>query len=252
MRVMIALAGFLLLLPVPSVLAVCPTGSQSCSTTYRVDQTFFGSGGTDQNACSGSYCAKQTAGELGVGNTCGTSYCATAGFNTTDDPFLEFVVTGNNIDLGYLDTASVKTATGTFSVRAWESGGYVVRTESDPPTNTGPGAQQLTPINPAAASSPGTEQFGINLVKNTNFCGASCDLGADPQQIPDNTFSFGQADSGYDTANVFKYSKGDAVAHSPKSTSVTNYTVSYIFNISDVTPSGEYRFVHVLVATGTY
>lgn len=224
--------------------------TSSSSPNYRVDQTFFGSGG-ELNACSGSYCSKQTAGELTVGNVCSTSYCAQAGFNTTDDPFIEFVVTGNNIDLGYLDPASVKYATGTFNVRAWNSGGYVVRTESNPPVNPS-GGHQLTALATAAASSPGTEQFGINVVKNTNFCGSGCDLGADPAQVPDSTFSFGQAATGYNTPNQFKYVKSDIVALSTKSTSITAYTVSYIFNINNSTPSGQYTFTHVLVATGTY
>ncbi len=222
----------------------------SSSTNYKVDQTFFGSGG-ELNSCSSSYCSKQSAGELGVGNICSTSYCAQAGFNTNDDPFIEFVVTGNNIDLGYLDTSTVKTATGTFNVRAWNSGGYVVRTVSDPPTNTSGGAQ-LTPLASPTASSPGTEQFGINVVKNTNFCGVSCDLGADPSQVPDSTFSFGQAATGYNTANQFKYAKNDTIALSTKSTSITAYTISYIFNINNVTKSGQYTFVHNLVATATY
>lgn len=234
----------LLLVPAPVF------AQSSSSTNYRVDQTFFGSGG-ELNACSGSYCSKQTAGELSVGNVCSTSYCAQAGFNTTDDPFLEFVVTGNNIDLGYLDTTTVKTATGTFNVRAWNSGGYVVRTVSDPPTNP-QNNQQLTALSSPAASSPGTEQFGINLVKNTNFCGGGCDLGADPSQVPNSSFSFGVAATGYDTANQFKYAKNDIIAQSTKSTSITAYTVSYIFNINSGTASGKFVFNHILVATGTY
>lgn len=234
----------LLFLPVPAF------AQSSSSPNYRVDQTFFGSGG-ELNACSGSYCSKQTAGELTVGNVCSTSYCAQAGFNTTDDPFIEFVVTGSNIDLGNLDTAAVKYATGTFNVRAWNSGGYVVRSESNPPTNPS-GGHQITPLASPTASAPGTEQFGINVVKNTGFCGSGCDLGADPSQVPDSTFSFGQAATGYNTANQFKYVKGDIIALSTKSTSITAYTVSYIFNITTATPSGQYTFIHTLVATGTY
>jgi hypothetical protein len=215
----------------------------SSSTNYSVEQTFFGTGG-ELNACSASYCAKQTAGELGVGNTASANYQAYAGFNTTDDPYLEFVVTGNNIDLNYLDTAIAKTATGTFAVRAWQSGGYAVQTQSDPPVNPS-GGHQLTPMATAGPSTPGTEQFGINLVANGGF-------GADPQQVPDATFSFGHAEPGYDVADVFKYAKGDIVARSNQSTSITVYTVSYIFNIDQFTPSGQYKFVHNLVATATY
>ena len=222
----------------------------SASTNYRVDQTFFGSGG-QLDANSTNYRAKQTAGELGVGNTASSNYQAYAGFNTTDEPFIEFFVTTSTINLGYLDTSSASTTTGQFYVRAWQADGYVVRTESDPPKNSS-GAHNLTPLSAGGTSSPGTEQFGINLIRNINFCGASCDLGADPVQIPDNTFSFGTATTGYNTSNNFRYNKGDIIARSLKSTSVTNYTISYLYNISTATPAGEYVLSQVLVATGTY
>jgi hypothetical protein len=238
---LVVLCAVVLLLPGAAL------ADSSSSANYRVDQTFFGSGG-ELNACSGQYCAKQTAGELGVGKTCSAGYCAQAGFNTTDDPFLEFVVTGANIDLGYLDTGSAKTANGTFVVRAWQAGGYVVRTEAEPPTNTSNPTKQINPLAAPTASSPGTEQFGINLVANTS----PTTFGANPAQVPDSTFAFGQAATGYDTADVFKYVKGDTVAESTESTSITNYTVSYIFNISNDTESGGFTFRHVLVATGTY
>lgn len=219
----------------------------SSSTNYKVDQTFFGTGG-ELDAASASYRAKQTAGELAIGMTASTSYSAFAGFNTTDDPFLEFVVIGNNIDLGYLETTSTKTANGVFSVRAWQAHGYVVQTQSNPPTNTSTGAQQLAAPSTPTASAVGTEQFGINLVANTS----PTTFGANPAQQPDSTFSFGEVATGYDTPNLYKYVKGDVIAHSDKSTSITQYTISYIFNINEVTPSGQYRFPHILVATGTY
>lgn len=222
----------------------------SASTNYRVDQTFFGSGG-ELDASSATYRAKQTAGEVGAGNTASATYQAYAGFNTTDEPYLEFFVTSSTVNLGYLDTSSASTATGQFYVRAWQAEGYVVRTESDPPKNT-QGAYSLTPMSSGGSSTPGSEQFGINLVKNTNFCGSGCDVGADPVQVPDNTFSFGTAAAGYNTANNFRYNKGDIIARSTKSTSVTIYTVSYLYNISSTTPAGEYKFNHDMVATATY
>jgi hypothetical protein len=230
--------------------AVCPSGAQSCSSGYQVDQTFFGSGGQIE-ACSTQYCSKQTLGELAVGETSSLTYRAYAGFNTTDAPYIEFVVTAANIDIGTLDTAQATTTTGQFYVRAWQASGYVVRTESVPPTNQSNNYQMNT-LSTAAASSPGTEQFGINLVKNTNFCGVSCDVGSDPAQVPDNTFSFGQVEGGYNTDGLFQYNQGDAVSRSTQSSSVTIYTISYLYNISNTTPSGRYVFTHNLVATGTY
>lgn len=218
----------------------------SASTNYKVEQTFFGTGG-ELDASSTNYRAKQTAGELGVGFGSSANYRMQAGFNTTDDPFLEFVVTGSNIDLGYLDTATASTANGTFSIRAWQSNGYVVTTESDPPTNTN-GGYQLSALGSPTASAVGTEQFGINLVANTS----PATFGTAPQQLPDGTFSFGAASTGYNTANQYKYVKGDAVAAATQSSSITVFTVSYIFNISQTTAAGRYNFAHTLVATATY
>lgn len=218
----------------------------SSSSNYRVDQTFFGTGGeTDLN--STNYSARGTAGELGIGETSSANYRAYAGFNTTDEPYLEFVVTGSNVDLGYLNPAQTSTATGTFYVRAWQTSGYVVHTQSDPPTYN-PGGHQIDPLPAQSSPTVGTEQFGINLAANSS----PTTFGAAPVQVPDNTFSFGEADDDYDDANLFRYVKDDIIARSTRSTSVTIYTLSYIFNISETTENGQYAFNHVLVATATY
>lgn len=214
------------------------------SPSYKVDQTFVGAGG-ELDSSSANYSARSAVGELGVGGYESASYFAQAGFNTTDEPFIEFVVTADNIDLGVLETDTTATANGTFQVRVWQSGGYVVTTAADPPRNGG--YTMATPAVPTA-SAVGTEQFGMNLVANTDPIG----FGAIPQQLPDNTFSFGQAAADYSIANLYKYTKGDTIAYSTQSTSITLYTLSYIFNISTITAGGTYKFNHIIVATGTY
>lgn len=231
--------------------AVLHTGSviaqQAASSTYSVDEVFFGTGG-ELDACSTSYCSKQSAGELAAGETNSANYSAQAGFNTNREEYLEFIVTNSGTDLGILSVSSAATATGAFSVKSYLSSGYVVTTASDPPRNNGPSPHTFISLGAPAVSSPGTEQFGINLVANTS----PTIVGADPAQIPDNTFSFGTAATGYNTANQYKYIKGDVVAQSLKSSGQTNYTVSYLFNISTATPAGQYTFNHVLVATSTF
>lgn len=217
----------------------------SSSPNYQVDQTFFGTGG-ETELDSTSFGARASVGELGIGELNSANFRAFAGFNTTDEPFIEFVVTGDNIDLGFLDDTAVTTAQGQFYVRAWQAGGYNVRTEADPPTNVTSGYQLQTPSTPTV-SQPGTEQFGINLTENT-----SPSVGQNPVQSPDASFSFGEVATDYNSANNFLYNKGDVVAFSNESTSVTFYTISYIFNITTATPSGQYDFVHSLVATGRY
>lgn len=217
----------------------------SSSPNFRVDQTFFGSGG-ETGLESDNFQSRAALGELGIGELNSDNFRAFAGFTTTDEPFIEFVVTGNNIDLGFLDTDEVTTAQGQFYVRAWQAGGYSVRTEAEPPTNTSNGHQFATPDNPTA-SAPGTEQFAINLVENT-----SPSVGESLIQQPDGSFSFGQVASDYAQADQFLHNEGDIIALSEESTSVTLYTISYIFNISTATPAGQYEFRQVLVATGQY
>lgn len=218
---------------------------QTSSATYCVNEAFFGSGG-ELNACSANYCSKQSAGESGVGNTSSTNFQAQGGFNTNREPFIEFTVSNTNVDLGELTATTTKTATATFTVKAYLSYGYEVVNASDPPSNNSYIMQGITGL--PTTSQVGTEQFGINLVANTS----PVTFGANPVNLPDNTFAFGQVSNDYDIPNNYHYAKGDVVAFSNKSTSDTQYTISYLFNISHVTPGGTYELHHVLVATATY
>lgn len=218
------------------------------SPSYGVDEVFMGAGGVN-DASSASYKARASLGDTAVGNSSSTNYQANAGFVTTADPYIEMTATAGNADLGYLTTASAATTSWTFSIRSYLASGYIVTNASDPPTSTsGPSSHSLTNLTSPTTSSPGTEQFGINLVANTS----PTTFGANPVQVPDATYSFGQVSAGYNTANQFKYVKGDTVAYSTKSSGQTDYTVSYLYNISPSTPAGKYDFNHVLVATSTF
>ena len=236
-----------LTLMVMVVWAPIALAQQSSSTNYQVNEVFFGTGG-ELNACSTNYCSKQSAGEMTVGSTSSTNYKAQGGFNTDRQPYLEFIVTNTNTDLGVLSVGSTARTTATFSVKTYLAGGYVVMNQSDPPQSPYPIPHYFASPSSPTASAIGTEQFGINLVSNTSPVA----FGADPVQRPDSTYSFGAAATGYNTANFFKYVKGDTVAQSTKSSGETDYTVSYIYNISNVTPEGTYSFNHILVATSTY
>jgi hypothetical protein len=229
---------------------------QSSSANYGVDETFFGSGG-ELNACSTNYCSKQSAGETTVGNSSSANYQIQAGNNTARDNSLEMIVNASSIDLGVLSSTSTKTASATFSVKSYLASGYSVRTHSPGPKNTSYILQLLTT---PTTSTTGSEQFGINLVANScpanstpsGLGACSGGLGADPVEVPDTSFSFGLASAGYDTANSYKYVDGDEIAHSDRSSGETDYTISYLFNISPVTPGGNYTMVHNLVATSTF
>ncbi|HUC89632.1 MAG TPA: hypothetical protein VMR45_02420 [Patescibacteria group bacterium] len=226
---------------------------QSQSSNYQVNEVIFGTGG-ELNACSSSYCSKQAAGEIAAGNTAGNVFKAQAGFNTDRQPYLAFSVAGNATDLGTLSSVATAHTTATFAVKTYLSNGYVVQFSSDPPTNNGPNTHQMSTMATPAASSIGTEQFGLNLVQNRTNCAtpAPGNFGNDPVQVPDNTFSNGTVASDYATCGLFKYLKGDTVATSSQSSGETDYTVSFIYNISSLTPDGYYNFNGTLVATSTY
>lgn len=226
-----------------NIAGAAPTYS---SPTYGVDEVFMGAGGVN-DASSASYKARASLGDTVVGNSSSTAYQAYGGFTTTDLPYLEFSVSAVNQDLGLLTPGTPKVLTATFGVRTYLASGYTVVSNSDPPKN---GSYTMANLTTPTAYSSGTEQFGINLASN-NIVGVGA-FGAVPAQVPDSNYAYGYATADYDTANLFKYVKGDVIARSDKSSSTTNYTVSYLYSTSDTTAGGEYRFIHDLVVTSTF
>jgi hypothetical protein len=224
--------------------ALAFAGGLTSSTNYQLGEAVFSSGG-QLNSCSSNYCSKQAAGELAAGTTSSPNFQAHAGFNTDRTPYIQINVSNTNTNLGTLTPTTTATTTASFSVESYLSQGYAVINGSGPPTN---GSYTMLASNTPTTSNVGTEQFGMNLVANT----FPATFGNNPVFVPDSTFSFGQVTTAYDTPNMYLYNQGDMIAFSSASTSFTTYTISYIFNISHVTPGGTYTFYHVLVATGTY
>lgn len=233
--------------------AVCQPGQQSCSSNYSVGEAFFGNGGNlDQQ--STSYHAKTSLGEAGVGNTASTSYQAQAGFNSNRTEYLEMNITSASVNFGVLSTTSTKTGTATFNVKAYVANGYQVVNASAAPTYNG---HTFATDTVPTASSAGTEKFGMNLVANTS----PATFGAAAVQIPSSSYSYGKAADNtvnspstarYDQANQYMYRNGDVIAFSAKSSGETDYTISYIMNISNATPAGTYTMNHSIVATATF
>lgn len=219
------------------------------SSSYSIQEDFLGSGGVIESS-SPNYQSFDSIGGVGVGDsaspnvpTSGTQ--AQSGYTTTNDPSLNFIVTGSSVALGSLSTSLPKTATGSFSVLNYTSSGYIVQILGDTPSN---GAHNLTNMAVAAGSSVGSEQFGINLVANTS----PTTFGADPVQQPSTAFSYGSAASGYNTTNLYKYVNGQTITTATKASGKTDYTISYLANISINTPGGSYSGNQTLVCVGTY
>lgn len=226
--------------------------AQSSSAGYQVNEVQFGSGGT-LNTTSPHYQSQQSLGATSGDAASSAHYGAQAGFLTGRDPFLEMVVNPATINLGTLSSVSAATGFATFHIRAYLDSGYTVLSMNNPPTN-----EEGAPLNALSSptvSTPGTEQFGINLVQNLTSCTnpAPVNFGADPVLVPSSTFANGQASTGYNTCGLFKYNKGDVIAQSGSNGwGETDYTISYLVNINSVSKAGAYNMTQDLVVVATF
>lgn len=236
-RVVIALGVIL------AGMSVAQVSAQMSSGSYQVNEAQFGSGSSVEQ-CSGSYCSNASLGDLTNGSGSSANYAAQFGFGATDVPLLEVSVTQSNTDAGIITDTTTGKVSSQVSVRSYLSNGYVMQITGAPPSTSG---RPLNNMATAAASAPGTEQFGVNLVANT-----TPSIGANPMQVPDSTFSYGTVAVGYGTSNQYKYIDGDIVARSYSSSGQTNYTISMILNISNVTPGGQYKGVFSAVVVPVY
>lgn len=223
--------------------------AQYSSTNYKSNEILFGSGGG--LGSSTNYQAQQGLGNLGVGRFNSTNFQSYPGNITPETPFLEFIVNTSGVNIGVVSTSAPSTGTATFQVKTYLANGYVVTTNSPGPVNN---THTWTTLSSPTTSSIGTEQFGINLVLNSSCpqSGMPGSLGANPLQVPSSSFSFGVAATNYNTACNFTYNNGDTIAQSSTSSGETDYTISYLFNISSVTPGGTYTMNQSLVATSTF
>lgn len=222
------------------------------SANYEVNEVQFGSGSL-QSGSSTHYKAQENIGNTTGGKISSSHFQAYSGFLTPNEPFLSVTVGTTNLNLGTLSSATASTGTGTFSVEAYVDSGYVVESVNNPPTQED--GKPLKDMTTAAVSSPGTEQFGINLVQNLTTCpnAAPANFGANPVQQPNSSYATGAAASGYNTCGLFKYNPGDVIAGSTTSGwGDTDYTISYLININPYTAAGAYTMTQNLVAVATY
>jgi hypothetical protein len=205
----------------------------STSNNYQVSETQFG-GGSSLESCSGQYCAKTSIGNIG-GNTGGSSSGGNATFGDLPDgePRLEMIVDPGVSKLGVLTTEQTATKTTSVQIRNYLGDGYTLQIVGDPPKFAG--HTLSTPSSPTS-STPGVEQFAINVTSNS-----TPNVGAAPLQVPSGITTFGVVDGDYDNSNQFMYSSEDVIARSDAKSGRTDYTISFIINISNATPAGHYE-----------
>lgn len=232
--------------------------AQSSSNSYRVEETFFGTGG-EVDSVGNQFRANTSVGNIGVGESTSNAYDVYAGFVTPAEPFLEMVVMDATVDLGIFDPANYSygaaqggTCNCSFYVRTYLSSEYNVITVSQPPTSENGDVLNAKTVKGVPSSDPDVEEFGINVVENT-----SPNFGKDLSNLPDNSFADGEIHDNYNDPGEFMYGVGDIIARSQatagrQAVGVTEYTISYIAKPNNLTPAGLYRMNHDLVVIATY
>jgi hypothetical protein len=159
-------------------------------------------------------------------------------------PSLTFSISGNSAGFGTLSSAAARYASSTASGDASDladahtmtasttaTGGYTITVNGTTLTS---GANTIATSSTAAASSPGTEQFGLRLVVNSGN---------------------GSAASPYSTANQFAFDSinfPDQVASGSGDSVTTVFGVRYIGNIAANTEAGSYGTTLTYIATATF
>lgn len=219
------------------------TWATSQSNSFRIEEDFIGGGGLIEES-SANYRASESIGDFAVGESSSTNFQTNSGYTTTDDPALSFQIETANAGLGNLSIVTTAKGTATFTVTNYTSYGYIVLMAGNTLKNE-PYNHSLPAMSPAGPATPGTEQFGLNLVANTGF-------GANPEYLPSSDFSSGQAVAGYNTADNFKFASGDTIAEATRTSGKTRYTLSYVANVDNRTPAGTFEASHTLIVVGTY
>lgn len=206
------------------------------SPNYQIQKDSLNVGGGEQS--SANYLMTETLGELATGDLASASFRLKAGFLAEFPQVLTFSLTENIADLGIISPLAVSATTTKFAVATNAPSGYAVTIIGDTLTH---GSSVIDALATPSESSPGNKQFGINLKYNT-----SPSVGADPSG------GAGIAGPGYNSTNFFKFVSDDTIALSNSFSTNTDFTISYLGNISSATEAGSYSTILTVIATGTF
>lgn len=143
-------------------------------------------------------------------------------------------------DMGNLSPDETLVAQSQMMVGTNATGGFSIVAVGTPPAA---GTNIIEPATTPSVSMPGTNQFGINLVANSNP-----EVGLDPQGVWANAVP----SPDYSVPNQYKFVSGDEVAFSPNVSLMKKFTVSYILNASPSLRAGAYNTTINFIASGRF
>lgn len=153
---------------------------------------------------------------------------------------MTFTLGATSVALGTLSSSAVTSGSHTVTLATNAASGLTLSYSG---TTLTFGANTITAMSTAAASSIGTEQFGINAKDNaTPNVGAECS----------GTTPIAAAATGYATVDNFKFVTGETIISSTAGINSTSCTISYIANILGSTEAGSYTTTLTYNATSNF
>jgi hypothetical protein len=147
------------------------------------------------------------------------------------------------------DTA---TATSQMAASTNAASGYSITVNGVTLTS---GSNTIPAMTSATTGVKGTGQFGLNLKLNTTAT-STVAVGAEVAAPADGVDLRGQAATGYNTVDTFKFVSGDSVANSANGgagpTNAQIFTSSYIVNVAGNQASGTYTSTLTYICTATF
>lgn len=143
-------------------------------------------------------------------------------------------------DMGTLNNGTTLTAQSQMAVGTNATGGFAITAYGSP---MAAGTTVIDSPSVPTASTPGSNQFGINLVENTVPA-----IGGNPE----GTWANAIPSADYGQSNLYKYVPGDVVAFSPNVSLMRKFTVSYVLNSSQSLRAGVYTTTINYVASGRF
>lgn len=146
----------------------------------------------------------------------------------------------NYQDLGQLSADTTLTTQSQMAVGTNATAGFAITAHGTP---LAAGTNVIDAPSRPTTSTVGNNQFGINLVANTQPS-----IGGDPEGPWTNAVPTVD----YATPNLYKYSSGDVVASAPNVSLMRKFTVSYIVNSDKNLRAGVYTTTITYIASGRF
>jgi len=180
-------------------------------------------------------------------------FCAGATMTTTGGvPDCSTITTGSVAFNQLFSPTDTATATSQMAASTNAGSGYVITVNG--PTLTS-GSNTVSAMSSSTTGVHGQSQFGLNLKLNTTAT-STVAVGAEVA-VPSNGTNYrGQAITGYNSVDNFKFATGDPVANSANGgaggSDAQIFTVAYIVNVPGSQPAGTYTTTLTYICTPTF